>query len=145
MKADEPRQNRIPFMMSDAELSAVDDWRFANKIGTRAEAIRRLCQIGLAYDREAGSSRELTRAAIKSTLAGLNRFLDVSSNLETDQAREVLAAMEEFQESAKTMISLFQDMATTDSTATAMEEAGEFSQQLRKATESKATIDARRK
>ncbi|MCB1468484.1 MAG: hypothetical protein KDK08_15360 [Rhizobiaceae bacterium] len=50
MKADEPRQNRIPFMMSDSELEAVDNWRFANKIGTRAEAIRRLCQIGLRFD-----------------------------------------------------------------------------------------------
>ncbi|MDH6235164.1 hypothetical protein M2281_005786 [Mesorhizobium soli] len=51
MKADEPRQNRIPFMMSDSELSAVDEWRFSNRIGTRAEAIRRLCQLGLAADK----------------------------------------------------------------------------------------------
>jgi len=49
MKADEPRQNRIPFMMSDVELKAVDDWRFENRIATRAEAIRRLCQMGLIF------------------------------------------------------------------------------------------------
>lgn len=52
MKADEPRQNRIPFMMSDAELTAVDDWRFTNRIATRAEAIRRLVQIGLRAERD---------------------------------------------------------------------------------------------
>lgn len=47
MKADEPRKNRVPFMLSDEELSAIDDWRFSNRIATRAEAIRRLVQLGL--------------------------------------------------------------------------------------------------
>lgn len=42
-----PRENRIPIMMSDDELNAIDDWRFAMRIGTRAEAVRRLCQVGL--------------------------------------------------------------------------------------------------
>ncbi len=47
MKADEPRANRIPFMLSDSELEAIDDWRFEKRVGTRAEAIRRLLQIGM--------------------------------------------------------------------------------------------------
>jgi hypothetical protein len=38
-----PKTNRIPFMISDDELSKVDDWRFANRIGSRAAAIRLLC------------------------------------------------------------------------------------------------------
>lgn len=42
-----PRQNRIPIMMSDAELSEIDDWRFANHVATRADAVRRLCQIAI--------------------------------------------------------------------------------------------------
>ncbi|MCV9906673.1 hypothetical protein OIV19_03460 [Brucella sp. HL-2] len=41
-----PRENRIPIMMSDEELEAVDDWRFKNRIATRSEAVRRLIQIG---------------------------------------------------------------------------------------------------
>lgn len=41
------RQNRVPIMMSDEELEAVDTWRFANRVATRSEAIRRLCKIGL--------------------------------------------------------------------------------------------------
>lgn len=45
--AKKPRENRVPIMMSDAELAAVDDWRFTYRIATRSEAIRRLCQIGL--------------------------------------------------------------------------------------------------
>lgn len=42
-----PRENRVPIMMSDAELQAIDDWRFSNRVATRSEAIRRLCQVGL--------------------------------------------------------------------------------------------------
>lgn len=42
-----PRENRVPIMMSEAELQSVDDWRYANRIATRSEAIRRLCQMGL--------------------------------------------------------------------------------------------------
>jgi hypothetical protein len=74
MKADEPRQNRIPFMMSDAELEAVDDWRFANKIATRAEAIRRLCQIGLGFDSEAAALRAEI-AMIEAAARKLNPFI----------------------------------------------------------------------
>ncbi len=28
----------------------IDDWRFKNRIATRADAIRRLCQIGMMFD-----------------------------------------------------------------------------------------------
>lgn len=45
-----PRENRVPIMMSEEELTAIDDWRFKNRIATRSEAIRRLCQIGLVFD-----------------------------------------------------------------------------------------------
>jgi len=50
IKMVKPRENRIPIMMSDEELEAVDDWRFKNRIATRSEAVRRLCQIGIALE-----------------------------------------------------------------------------------------------
>jgi len=34
-------------MLNDEELSAIEDWRFLNRIDTRADAIRRLIQLGL--------------------------------------------------------------------------------------------------
>jgi small-conductance mechanosensitive channel len=43
-----PRENRIPIMMSHEELAGIDDWRFAYRVATRSEAIRRLCRIALA-------------------------------------------------------------------------------------------------
>lgn len=45
-----PRENRVPIMMSDEELQAIDDWRFENRIGTRSDAVRRLVQTALVFD-----------------------------------------------------------------------------------------------
>ncbi len=40
-----PRENRVPIMLSDEELEAIDDWQHENRIATRSEAIRRLCKL----------------------------------------------------------------------------------------------------
>ncbi|MFE1601581.1 hypothetical protein [Methylobacterium sp. ID0610] len=48
--ADELKDQRIPIMMTPSEVKAVEDWMFANRIKSRAEAIRRLCQLGIALD-----------------------------------------------------------------------------------------------
>ena len=63
---DELKDQRVPIMMSEEELRAVDDWRFANRLSSRGEAIRRLCQIGLivgSKDMLAGPSVELLELA----------------------------------------------------------------------------------
>jgi hypothetical protein len=44
-----PRENRVPIMMSDEELTAIDDWRYANRVATRSDAVRRLVQVALRY------------------------------------------------------------------------------------------------
>lgn len=45
-----PREKRVPIMMSEEEMSAIDDFRFANRIATRSDAIRRLCRMALVAD-----------------------------------------------------------------------------------------------
>lgn len=62
----EARENRIPIMMSDAELNAIDDWRFANRVATRAEAVRRLMAVGLT------------------TLSGLDAFMTKANTVIDD-------------------------------------------------------------
>ena len=42
------RSERLPFMASEKEKAAIDQWRFKNQIATRAEAIRLLIGKGLA-------------------------------------------------------------------------------------------------
>lgn len=60
-----PRENRIPIMMSDQELQAIDDWRYENRIATRSESVRRLCQIGLQADETYKMIQEQLEVTIK--------------------------------------------------------------------------------
>lgn len=41
------RRNRFVVMLTDAELQAIEDHRFANRIDTTSAAVRQLVKIGL--------------------------------------------------------------------------------------------------
>lgn len=43
---------RLQMVITEKELDAIDEWQHANRISSRSEAIRRLCQMALRYDRE---------------------------------------------------------------------------------------------
>jgi hypothetical protein len=49
----EPKDQRIPVMMTRSEVKAVDDWSFARRIRSRSEAIRQLVALGLKAEKEA--------------------------------------------------------------------------------------------
>jgi metal-responsive CopG/Arc/MetJ family transcriptional regulator len=42
------RTEKIQIMLDDDELSTIDDWRFANRVPSRAAAIRELLRRGIA-------------------------------------------------------------------------------------------------
>ena len=44
------REERLQIMLSDEELTAVDDWRFEKRMPSRAAAIRELLRRGLAAE-----------------------------------------------------------------------------------------------
>ena len=44
------REQRLQIMLTDDELRAVDDWRFARQMQSRAAAIRELLKRGLAAE-----------------------------------------------------------------------------------------------
>jgi hypothetical protein len=44
------RGERLQIMLTEAELNAVDDWRFAKRMPSRASAIRELLKRGLATE-----------------------------------------------------------------------------------------------
>ncbi|MDC7788565.1 hypothetical protein PQJ75_23890 [Rhodoplanes sp. TEM] len=48
--ADLAREERLQIMLSPAELEALDDWRFARRMPSRAAAVRELLKRGLAAD-----------------------------------------------------------------------------------------------
>jgi hypothetical protein len=41
------RETRLQIMLDEQELAAIDDWRFKQRMPSRAAAIRALLQIGL--------------------------------------------------------------------------------------------------
>ncbi|HSV01734.1 MAG TPA: hypothetical protein VLI41_00885 [Phenylobacterium sp.] len=54
------RDERLQIMLSEDELSALDDWRFARRMPSRAAAVRELLKRGLAaegYGQVDGRSR----------------------------------------------------------------------------------------
>lgn len=48
----EPKDQRVHVLMTQAELNAIDDFRFMNRIPSRGEAIRLLCRDGLQKPRK---------------------------------------------------------------------------------------------
>ena len=56
--ASEPKDKRVPVMMTASELKTVDDWSFGRRIRPRGEAIRQLVALGLktsATENESGA------------------------------------------------------------------------------------------
>jgi hypothetical protein len=60
------RGERLQIMLTDEELSAVDDWRFARRMPSRAAAVRELLKRGLAAE-----GFEVAQAGSKSREFGL--------------------------------------------------------------------------
>ena len=50
------RENRMHMLLSEGELQAIDDWRFANRVATRAKAVRILIEKGLEASASARAS-----------------------------------------------------------------------------------------
>ena len=49
----EPKDKRVPLVMTASELKAIDDWSFERRIRSRSEAIRQLVALGLKASGEA--------------------------------------------------------------------------------------------
>jgi hypothetical protein len=44
------REQRLQIMLTEEELAAIDDWRFARRMPTRAAAVRELLKRGLVAE-----------------------------------------------------------------------------------------------
>lgn len=50
----ESETKRVQLVITEEELTAIENWRFDKRIPSKSEAIRRLCQIGLFVDLNLG-------------------------------------------------------------------------------------------
>lgn len=48
--AKEIKSHQQHLLMTPTEVKDIDDWRFANRIGSRGEAIRQLCRMALEQE-----------------------------------------------------------------------------------------------
>ncbi len=71
--AEEHKTERLHMLISPSEIAAIDDWGFKRRIRTKAESVRRLCQIGLSYDREGRRLIERSRRALTATMAAFDQ------------------------------------------------------------------------
>jgi len=62
-KLGESETERLHVKITADEIRAIDDWRYANRIPSRSEAVRRLVQVGLAYDAQAADWARLIKEA----------------------------------------------------------------------------------
>ncbi|MFN3232267.1 MAG: hypothetical protein ACE363_08935 [Alphaproteobacteria bacterium] len=62
MAKDTYRTERLQLMLDEKELEAIEEWRFENRIPTRAAAIRELLRRGLLHEKA-----EIPEDATKST------------------------------------------------------------------------------
>lgn len=53
------RETRLQIMLSDEELAAIDDWRFQQRMPSRAAAIRQLLNVGLRVKQEEGAIKPM--------------------------------------------------------------------------------------
>lgn len=78
--ADELKDQRVVVLMTPTESEAIDAWSFENRIRSKGEAIRRLCQAGLAYY---GEAPRITKAAEE-----LSSAMEKLSAADSDAQRE---------------------------------------------------------
>ena len=69
---DEPKSERFNMFISKSEMEAIDDWRFDNRVTSRSEAVRRLCQMGIRS--------EVHLNALAVSLVEMNMEIEVIEN-----------------------------------------------------------------
>jgi hypothetical protein len=136
--AKEPRENRVPIMMSDAEMGAIDNWRFDNHVATRSDAIRRLAFNGLALAGRADLLlwlHQRARESIVRAVEGQNALLDTGPPIDALALLHYFMRVDQALDDAFSLASEALDLATT-SGAVSNEEGATLSEQLRAALNS---------
>ncbi|MGO4643244.1 hypothetical protein AB4Z43_32970 [Mesorhizobium sp. 2RAF45] len=71
-KLGDSESKRLQMVITEDEVEAIDHWQHANRVPSRSEAIRRLCQIAMRYEAQESDLMSALRKvaeAMKSTTA----------------------------------------------------------------------------
>ncbi|APY14318.1 hypothetical protein GJU94_14030 [Brucella sp. 10RB9214] len=95
---DEPKDVRLPFMVTASEAKAIDEWRYRNHIPSRAEAMRLLINHGLLFEQFADASSKLNRILIKmlpaatlsdEDISAINESVKIQAKISIDAFQEI--------------------------------------------------------
>lgn len=89
-KLGETETERMQLKITTAEVEAIDDWRFANRVPSRSEAVRRLCQIAIALEPLVGDLKQLWEDVQRADADIGGRILDAYANIDTTPFEESL-------------------------------------------------------
>ncbi|UUP19537.1 hypothetical protein [Nitratireductor thuwali] len=139
-KNEQKKTERLHMLISPAEIDAIDDWRFRNKIGTRAEAVRRLCQISLEAETAANRSSELATSILRSFNRSMKK-LDENTGEPPEEVLdifeswmdELLPMVLELAASSETVAEIFDALRSGDSLTEALKRVNDKKADLEKA------------
>lgn len=86
----ELKDQRVPIMMTPSELEAIDDWMFKNRIRSRGEAIRRLCQMGILSDEGSEKILGAITEHHKSIMRAIDGFTEVLNTNRESMERDLV-------------------------------------------------------
>lgn len=64
---------RLHMVISADEMTAIEDWRYKHRVPSKSEAVRRLCQIGIAAERELQTVQKRSERATKALITLLEK------------------------------------------------------------------------
>jgi hypothetical protein len=86
----ENKTERVQMLMAPSEVEMIDEWGFSHRIRTRAETIRRLCQIALYVEQRVPGLLLAANTVVGDALRGLAVNVDDETGLDPQLAGELL-------------------------------------------------------
>lgn len=65
---------RVQLVITPKEIEAIETWRYNSRVPSKSEAIRRLCQVGLAYHKHGNDTQRRTERALRAALMALDNI-----------------------------------------------------------------------
>jgi len=87
-KLGDSETERLHIKITADEVSQIDDWRYENRVPSRSEAVRRLVQMALAFDRNREPLIEAVRAVAASSKALNEDILGYFKKMDPDELIE---------------------------------------------------------
>jgi hypothetical protein len=92
---------RLQMVITEDELKAIEDWQFENRVPSKSEAIRRLCQIGVLTAKAAPAMQEHTTLSMAEMVLFLGEVAKICSKHADDPGSlKIRLAVEQYGKSA---------------------------------------------